>query len=66
MMDQAAQQKQQKSRHLCEAAGWAFQPFVADTYGAMRADARGFIPRFIGRYSHRFAPLEAAKAGRAI
>ena len=31
-----------KSRTACEAAGWSFQPFVADTYGALRADARGF------------------------
>ena len=31
LMDQAAKQKDQKRQQACEAAGWAFQPFVADT-----------------------------------
>ena len=47
LMDQTGVHKDRKSRQACEAAGWAFQPFVADTYGAMRADARGFTSRFI-------------------
>ena len=55
-----------KSRTACEAAGWSFQPFVADTYGALRADARGFVARFIKRYHHKFPPLDEAQAGRAI
>ena len=66
LMDQAAHQKEQKSRRQCEEAGWAFQPFVADTYGALRADARAFVTRFIKRYSQKFAPLDEAEAGRAI
>ena len=66
LMDQTAAQKQQKSRTACEAAGWSFQPFVADTYGALRADARGFVARFIKRYHHKFPPLDEAQAGRAI
>ena len=65
-MDQAATLKHQKSHRACEAAGWAFQPFVADTYGALRADARGFVTRFIKRYHHKFHPLDEAQAGRAI
>ena len=65
-MDQAAHQKEQKGKRLCEAAGLAFQPFVADTYGAMRQNAREFISRFIRKYSHKFAPLDEAEAGRAI
>ena len=65
-MDQTAAQKQQKSRTTCEAAGWSFQPFVADTYGTLRADARGFVARFIKRYHHKFQPLDEAQAGRAI
>ena len=65
-MDQTAAQKQQKSRTICEAAGWSFQPFVADTYGTLRADARGFVARFIKRYHHKFQPLDEAQAGRAV
>ena len=65
-MDQAAHQKQVKSRQECEAAGWVFQPFVADTYGALRADARDFVKRFIRQYHQKFYPLDEAEAGRAI
>ena len=62
-MDQAAKQKQQKSRREGEAAGWMFQPVVADTYGVLRANARGFASRFIHRYHNKFFfPL----AGHAI
>ena len=66
LMDQAAHQKEQKSKLICKAAGWNFQPFVADTYGAMRQDARDFISRLIRKCSHKFAPMDAAEAGRAI
>ena len=66
MMDQAAHQKQLKSRQDCEVAGWLFQPFVADTYGALRADACEFVKRFIHEYHHKFYPMDEAEAGRAI
>ena len=66
LMDKAAMLKNQKSQSACAAAGWSFQPFVADTYGELRADARNFIQRFIKRYKNRFAPLDEAQAGRAI
>ena len=56
LLDQAAKQKQQKSRQQCEAAGWRFQPFVADTYGALHAEAREFVSNFISRYHSKFAP----------
>ena len=65
-MDQAAEQKLKKSLEACRAAGWSFQPFVADTYGALRADARDFVKRVIKRYNHKVQPLDEAEAGRAI
>ena len=64
-MDQAATLKEQKSRQACQAAGWGFQPFVADTYGALRADAHAFVKRFIKRYHSKF-PLDEAQARQAI
>ena len=66
LMDQAAAQKQNKSQLACEAAGWVFQPFVADTYGALRTNARSFISHFIQKNHHKFYPLDEADAGRAI
>ena len=66
LMDQAAALKEQKSRRACEAGGWGFQAFVADTYGALRADARAFVQRFIKRYHGKFYPLDEAQAGQAI
>ena len=66
LMDQAAQHKQRKYQEACQAAGWLFQPFVADVYGAVRCDARGLITRFIKRFHHRFFPEDEAAAGQAI
>ena len=65
-MDQTAALIKLKSHGACAAAGWVFQPFMADTYGALRADARGFVARFIKRYHHTFQPLDEAQAGRDI
>ena len=66
LVDQAAQEKQRKSQQACEAAGWAFQPFVSDAYGALRAYARRFISRFISRYHHKFYPLDEAEPAQAM
>ena len=66
LMDQAAENKLKKSSSACQAAGWGFQPFVADSYGAMRSDARGFISHFIHGYHQRFSPLDEKEAGRTI
>ena len=66
LLDQAAKQKQQKSRQQCEAAGWRFQPFVADTCGALHAEAREFVSNFISRYHSKCAPFDEAEAGRAV
>ena len=57
---------QQKSRTACEEAGWSFQLFVADAYGALRAHARGFVARFIKRYHHKLQPLDEPQGGRDI
>ena len=65
-MDQAATHKLRKSQLACQAAGWHFQPFVADCFGALRADARAFISRFIHRYHQCFYPLSEAEVGRAV
>ena len=65
LMDQAAEQKLKKSQDACRAAGWVFQPFVADTFGALRSDARSFVTRFIKNYHHRIAPNNA-EAGKAV
>jgi hypothetical protein len=42
-LDVAADLKIKTSRDVCRQAGWQFLPFVADTYGAIRADARKFV-----------------------
>ena len=39
---------------------------MADTYGALRADARAFVQRFIKRYHTKLYPLDEAQAGQAI
>ena len=44
-MDYAAKRKNSKSRDACNAVGWSFMPFVCNTYGAMRADARDLIKK---------------------
>ena len=64
VMDSAARCKERKSADLCTAAGWDFLPFVGDTYGALRTDARNFVSSFISRYAARFEPLTVA-AGSA-
>ena len=66
LMDQAAMAKERKSKEACRAAGWDFQPFVADTYGALRYDARNLISRLISRHHARFFPLSEAEAGSAV
>ena len=63
MMDQAVTAKERKSKEACRAAGWEFQPFVADTYGAIRSDAPALISRLIHRHHSRFFPLSEAEAG---
>ena len=65
LMDQAAEQKIKKSQEACRAAGWVFQPFVADTFGALRSNARTFVTRFIKNYHHRIADDEQ-QAGKAV
>ena len=39
-MDAAVSRKIIKYRGICEKAGWTFEPFVCDTYGAMTQNAR--------------------------
>ena len=65
-VDTAASNKLKRSKELCEYSGWAFLPFVADTFGALRCDARDFIRQVIARRSARFAPMTPADAGRSI
>ena len=66
LMDQAAQAKNRKSLALCNAIGWNFQPFVADSFGALKSDARNMVSRLINRHHERFSPLTQEEAGRAI
>ena len=65
LMDQAAESKNKRSLALCESAGWSFSPFVADTFGAIRCDARAFITRVIKRHTSRFAPMTDTDVGAA-
>ena len=66
LMDRAADLKIRKSKALCEAAGWEFRPFVADTFGAIRSDGRALVSRVIKRCASQLFPLSEAEAGRAI
>ena len=42
-LDLATTEKLRKYRARCRTQGWSFSTFVADTYGALRSDARIFI-----------------------
>ena len=58
LMDQAAADKIRRYGALCAKAGWGFQPFIADTFGAMWADARHFIQRLIQRKKERIDDID--------
>ena len=46
-LDTAAAHKDRISARLCAEAGWVFQAFPADTYGALHADSRRIVSRLI-------------------
>ena len=60
-MDYAAANKLKMYSHLCAAAGWMFRPFVTDSYGGIRADARHMIGQLITR-SKKFMTEEESTA----
>ena len=62
LMDSAARAKCRKYRKACDEEGWDFMPFVADTIGAVRSDARSFVGSVISRKTEAFAP--PTKRGR--
>ena len=45
LLDSAAVAKMRKNAEACARAGWVYQPFVVDVFGAVRADARRIIAR---------------------
>ena len=47
LMDQAARIKNNKSKARCTACGGDFMPFVADSCGALRTDAREMVSGLI-------------------
>ena len=66
LLDQAALGKMRKNMDACIEAGWTAMPFVVDTFGAIRVDARQLISQFIWKKGIHFFPLTQAVAGRAI
>jgi len=60
-MDKTAAAKIKMYAHLCAEAGWGFQPFVMDTYGAIRADARNLIHELVKKIRHLTSEEEATK-----
>ena len=66
LMDSAARAKCRKYRKACDEEGWDFMPFVADTFGAVRSDARSFVGSIISRKTEAFAPLLPHEAGQAF
>ena len=65
-MDSAARAKCRKYTKACADEGWDFMPFVTDTFGAVRSDARSFVSSVIKRKGESFAPLLPHEAGQAI
>ena len=65
-MDSAARAKCRKYKKACDDEGWDFMPFVADTFGAVRSDARSFVGTIIQRKGEAFTPLLPHEAGQAI
>ena len=61
LMDYAAANKLKMYSHLCAAAGWMFRPFVTDSYGGIRADARHMIGQLI-TLSKKFMTEEESTA----
>ena len=66
LLDTAARDKIRKYRRVCDRAGWDFLPFAADTFGAVRSDARSFVNTIIYRKCDAFAPLEPHQVGQHI
>ena len=66
LMDKAAELKIKKSHDICAAAGWTFLPFVADTFGAIRSDARALVSKIIKKFGTRSLLRSEADAGAAI
>jgi len=66
LMDQAAADKIRRYGALCAKAGWGFQPFIADTFGAIRADARHFIQRLIQTKKERTDGIEASRFAASL
>ena len=66
LMDSAARAKCRKYKKACDDEGWDFMPFVADTFGAVRSDARSFVGTIIQRTGEAFTPLLPHEAGQAI
>ena len=65
-MDEAALQKCRRYKKACEKAGWDFMPFAADTFGALRGDARSFVSSVIHRKTETFPPMELFEVGQAV
>jgi hypothetical protein len=60
-MDKTAAAKIKMYAHLCAEAGWGFQPFVMDTYGAIRADARHVVHDLITKIRRLTTDEDASK-----
>ena len=65
LMDQAANAKRRNNEAFCAAAGWECFPFVANTFGALHAQARDMVSALISKMA-AVGPLPPAKMGRAV
>ena len=65
-VDEAAATKMRQGLDLCREAGWNLLAFVADTFGALRYDARCFVSSVIIKRGYRFAPLTGQEAAKTI
>jgi hypothetical protein len=64
-MDVIAQKKFRQNSGLCAIMGWECFPFVADTYGAIRSDAREFIGKLLAAGEIPDGPQRPADRNRA-
>jgi len=55
-LDEAAMRKSCKYADACQKEGWVLKPFIVDTFGALRADAKTIVNQIIGQLEGKDYP----------
>ena len=65
-LDAAMEAKDRRYAALCEEAGWVYQAFPVDTFGALHAESRQFVGRLIKKAIKANPFADAARTASAI